>query len=330
MMRKTAWAVTGLVISIALSILWLERLSEQRLFINEPTLIIVEPGTNITRLGQQLINAGQSKQSLWQLRLLDRTLSSKGAIKAGEYRVKPGSTVLAFFEQLRSGQAYTRKLTFPEGWTLTQWRALLQAAEGLRPVTTRMTETELAIAVTGATRPLEGWLFPETYHYTRGDTDLKLLKQAHQTMRKRLAHLWETLPQQDLLSPTELLILASIVERESGRNEDRYKIARVFLNRLQKGMRLQSDPTVIYGLGSVFDGDLKRRHLTSDGPFNTYTRAGLPPTPICNPGAGALTAVLTPADGDWLYFVGRGDGSSQFSLDLKAHNRAVNQYQRGK
>jgi len=330
MMRKTAWAVTGLVISIALSILWLERLSEQRLFINEPTLIIVEPGTNITRLGQQLINAGQSKQSLWQLRLLDRTLSSKGAIKAGEYRVKPGSTVLAFFEQLRSGQAYTRKLTFPEGWTLAQWLTQLRTAEGLSAVTTKMTKAELAIAVTGTARSLEGWLFPETYHYTRGDTDLKLLKQAHQAMRKQLDRLWKTHSLQELQNPTELLTLASIVERESGRNEDRYKIARVFLNRLQKGMRLQSDPTIIYGLGSAFDGDLKRHHLTTDGPFNTYTRAGLPPSPICNPGASALAAVLTPAEGDWLYFVGRGDGSSQFSLDLAAHNKAVNQYQRGK
>ena len=148
---------------------------------------MVEPGSNITRLGQQLINAGQSKQSLWQLRLLDRTLSSKGPLKLANTESNQARPSLAFFEQLRSGQAYTRKLTFPEGWTLTQWRALLQAAEGLRPVTTRMTETELAIAVTGAPRPLEGWLFPETYHYTRGDTDLKLLKQAHQTMRKRVS-----------------------------------------------------------------------------------------------------------------------------------------------
>ena len=329
-MRKTAWAVATLTVSIALSLLWLERLSLQTLSINEPTLIMVKPGSNITRLGKQLIQAGQLKQSLWQLRLLDRTFGGKAPIKAGEYQVTPDATLLAFFEQLRSGQAYTRKLTFPEGWTLAQWRTQLHSAKGLRHLTAKMTETELAIAVTGTANSLEGWLLPETYHYTRGDADLKILKQAHLAMQKQLDLIWNTHPHQDLRNPTELLTLASIVERESGRNEDRYKIARVFLNRLQKGMRLQSDPTIIYGLGPAFDGDLKRRHLTSDGPFNTYTRAGLPPTPICNPGASALVAVLTPAMGDWLYFVGRGDGSSQFSLDLAAHNRAVNQYQRGK
>ncbi len=327
---KPLWTIPLLGIGIVLSFFWLERLSEQRLSINEPTLIMVEPGSNIIRLGQQLIKAGQLKQPLWQLRLLDRFFGSDAPIKAGEYQVKPGAKVLAFFEQLRSGQAYTRKLTFPEGWTLAQWRTQLQAAEGLRPVTNRMTETELAVAVTGTANPLEGWLLPETYLYTRGDSDLKILKQAYRAMQKQLDLLWKTHPHQDLQNPTALLTLASIVERESGSNEDRSKIARVFLNRLKKGMRLQSDPTVIYGLGVAFDGDLKRRHLTSDGPFNSYTRAGLPPTPICNPGASALAAVLTPAEGDWLYFVGRGDGSSQFSLDLKAHNRAVNQYQRGK
>lgn len=330
MRRRTAWAAGLLAVCIATSLFWLERLSEQTLLINEPTLIIVAPGSNMTRLGQQLIDAGHSGQSLWQLRLLDRLLGSKGSIKAGEYQVEPGSSILALLDQVRSGQVYTRKLTFPEGWTLAQWRTQLQTAEGLRPLTNSMTEAELAVAVTGAASPLEGWLFPETYHYTRGDSDLEILKQAHQAMRNQLNLLWTTHPHHDLQNPKALLTLASIVERESGRDEDRSKIARVFLNRLKKGMRLQSDPTIIYGLGAAFDGDLKRHHLTSDGPFNTYTRAGLPPTPICNPGASALAAVLTPAEGEWLYFVGRGDGSSQFSLDLAAHNRAVNQYQRGK
>lgn len=328
--RKTGWAVMVLTLSMALSVFALAHLSKQTLAIAEPTLIVVKAGSNITRLGQQLINEGQVEQALWQLRVLDRIRGSSGPIRAGEYRATPGTTILAFFEQLRSGQTHTRKLTFPEGWTLAQWQTQLQAAEGLRPITTLMSAAELALAVTGGASPLEGWLFPETYHYTYGDSDLKILKQAHQAMQKQLDRLWRTHPHQGLQNPTELLTLASIVERESGRNDDRPKIARVFLNRLQKGMRLQSDPTIIYGLREAFDGDLKRSHLTSDGPYNTYTRAGLPPTPICNPGASALVAVLTPAEGDWLYFVGRGDGSSQFSLNLAAHNRAVNQYQRRK
>jgi UPF0755 protein len=327
---KSFWAITLFVLSTSLSLLWLQRLSEQTLAISEPTLMVVEPGSNITHFGQRLIDTGLWTGPLWQLRGIDRIFGRDAPIKIGEYQVLPGTSILALFEQLRSGRPYARTLTFPEGWTVAQWQAKLHQADGLLHKTKTMTQAELAIAVTRAEAPLEGWLLPETYQYHRGDSDLQILKKAHQGMRRYLDQLWQKKPHQGLANPSELLTLASVVERESGINEDRRKIARVFLNRLQQGMRLQSDPTIIYGLGAAFDGDLKRRHLTSDGPYNTYTRAGLPPTPICNPGAGALAAVLQPADGDWLYFVGRGDGSSQFSLNLAAHNRAVNEYQRRK
>ena len=191
-----------------------------------------------------------------------------------------------------------------------------------------MSVTALTERVTGGKQDLEGWLFPDTYAFTYGEQDLQILRRAHRAMQQTLMRVLAS-QNETGLNQRSLIILASIVEKESGQPDDRRKIARVFLNRLAKGMRLQSDPTIIYGLGAAFDGDLKRRHLKADGPFNSYTRHGLPPTAIANPGLDAIEAVLLPARGDWLYFVGRGDGSSQFSADLASHQRAVNRYQLG-
>jgi len=217
-----------------------------------------------------------------------------------------------------------------EGWTLRQMRAALAAAPSLKPLTRDMSDAELMAAIGAPGVPAEGRFFPDTYAYSRGVSDLTVLRRAHRALQDRLAQAWaERAPDTPLKSADEALILASIVEKETGLEADRALVAGVFVNRLRIGMLLQTDPTVIYGLGEAFDGNLRRRDLLADTPYNTYTRGGLPPTPIALPGAASLRAAVRPQATDALYFVARGDGSSVFSRHLADHNRAVNQYQRG-
>jgi UPF0755 protein len=193
-----------------------------------------------------------------------------------------------------------------------------------------MSDAELMSAIGAPGLPAEGRFFPDTYRYSRGVSDLTVLKRAHEAMQRRLMAVWQDrAPDLPLRSPEDLLVLGSIVEKETGLAADRGLIAGVFINRLRIGMPLQTDPTVIYGLGEVFDGNLRKRDLQADTPFNTYTRRGLPPTPICLPGLASLRAAVRPQATPALYFVARGDGSSVFSESLEAHNRAVNRYQRG-
>jgi UPF0755 protein len=217
-----------------------------------------------------------------------------------------------------------------EGWTLRQFRSELARAPYLKPASAGMSDAELMAALGSGAVPGEGRFFPDTYLYSRGVSDLTVLKRAHETMQRQLNAAWESrvegLP---LKSADEALILASIVEKETGKAGDRAQIAGVFSNRLRVGMPLQTDPTVIYGLGESFDGNLRKRDLLADGPFNTYTRAGLPPTPIAMPGLASIRAAVNPEPTKALYFVARGDGSSVFSESLVEHNRAVNLYQRG-
>jgi UPF0755 protein len=221
-------------------------------------------------------------------------------------------------------------LTLVEGWNFTQVRAALLKAELLKP-DTRGLAPELIMDMLGkpGVAP-EGRFFPDTYMYAKGSSDLALLKRALHAMDKHLDAAWaQRQPGTVLQTPEQALILASIIEKETGRASDRPMISGVFNNRLRMGMLLQTDPTVIYGLGATFDGNLRRSHLKADTPWNTYTRGGLPPTPIAMPGRAALQAAVQPAPTQALYFVARGDGSSQFSDNLDAHNRAVNKYQRG-
>jgi UPF0755 protein len=216
-----------------------------------------------------------------------------------------------------------------EGWTLRQWREALAKAPNLQPTTAKMSEAELMAAIGAPGVPAEGRFFPDTYRYGRGVSDVTVLRRAHQQMQRRLAAAWEArAPNLPLKSADELLILASIVEKETGRAADRGLVASVFINRLKIDMPLQTDPTVIYGLGEAFDGNLRKRDLQTDTPFNTYTRRGLPPTPIAMPGQDSLMATGQPQASKALYFVARGDGSSVFSENLSDHNRAVNTYQR--
>ena len=251
-------------------------------------------------------------------------------IKPGDYAVTRGMTPADLLGKLVRGERIALALTLVEGWTFQQFRAALAKAEHLRHETQAMSAAEIMKALGKPGVAPEGRFFPDTYHYYRNGSDLDILRQSMQLMERRLAAAWEArAPGLPLKSADEALILASIVEKETGQAQDRPEIAGVFVNRLRIGMRLQTDPTVIYGLGEAFDGNLRRSHLTSDTPFNTYTRAGLPPTPIAMPGRASLMAAVQPATTKALYFVARGDGSSHFSPSLDEHNRAVNKYQRG-
>jgi UPF0755 protein len=291
--------------------------------------LAVEPGTNPKTVAQNVVDSGvQTSAAL--LYAWFRFSGEARAIKAGSYELTRGLTPLTLLSKLTRGEEALRSVTLVEGWTFRQMRTALSKAEQLAP-DTRGLEPNLIMQKLGQPeRPPEGRFYPDTYTYAKGSSDLKVLQRAMRAMDQHLAQAWSLRAvNSPLQSPDELLILASIVEKETGRASDRPMVSAVFNNRLRIGMPLQTDPTVIYGLGDKFDGNLRRRDLLSDTPWNTYTRNGLPPTPIAIPGKAALLAAAQPADSRSLYFVARGDGSSQFSDTLDAHNRAVNKYQRG-
>lgn len=261
---------------------------------------------------------------------LARAHRADTAIKAGSYAVKEGTTPHQLLDKLLKGKVTQGDLTLVEGWTFRQWRARLDRHPDLRHDTQGLSEAQI-IERLGLTAPsLEGLLYPDTYLFDKQSSDLDLLARANRAMQRKLEAEWAQrsggLPYK---SPGEALIMASIIEKETGREADRELVAAVFVNRLRKGMLLQTDPTVIYGLGESFDGNLRKRDLQNDTPYNTYTRPGLPPTPIAMPGQASLRAALNPAASDVLYFVARGDGSSVFSRTLDEHNQAVNKFQRG-
>ena len=261
--------------------------------------------------------------------MLARLLGKSSQIKAGNYELETAVTPLELLDMLTKGRVTQSELSVIEGWTFSQFRAALNANPDIRHDTAQLSEAEIMQRLGVSENHPEGLFFPDTYHFASGASDLALLKRAYQTMQKYLQENWQTreagLP---LESPYQALILASIVEKETGQPRDRGMIAGVFTNRLRRGMLLQTDPTVIYGMGEQFDGNLRKRDLLADTPYNTYTRAGLPPTPIALPGLASLQAALHPAKTDALYFVARGDGSSEFSATLEKHNRAVNRYQK--
>jgi UPF0755 protein len=259
-----------------------------------------------------------------------RLAGREQTIKPGEYEVSRGMTPADLLDKLVRGDRIVRAVTLLEGWTFRQVREALAKADHLAPDTAGMSAEAIMAALGRPGLHPEGRFFPDTYHYARNASDLSVLRQSLQLMDKRLAAAWDArAPGLPLKTADQALVLASIVEKETGRPQDRADVAAVFINRLRIGMRLQTDPTVIYGLGAQFDGDLRRSHLSADTPYNTYTRAGLPPTPIAMPGKAALMAAVQPSGSAALYFVARGDGSSHFSTSLAEHNRAVNQYQRG-
>ncbi len=288
----------------------------------------VEPGSNPREVALQVQQAGVAINPgvlYWWFRLSGQAR----LIKAGSYELEQGATPRSLLSTLVRGEEALRSVTLVEGWNLRQLREALKKAEQLRPLTAELTPEELMQQLGKPGLAAEGRFFPDTYTYAKGSTDLALLQRAARAMDKKLEAAWaQRAPQSPLQSPEQALVLASIVEKETGRSSDRSLIAAVFSNRLRIGMRLQTDPSVIYGLGPLFDGNLRRADLLADTAWNTYTRNGLPPTPIAMPGRAALLAAVQPAESNALYFVARGDGSSQFSASLDEHNRAVNKYQR--
>jgi UPF0755 protein len=293
----------------------------------------VAPGSGMRAAARDIAAAGIDFDP-WMLVALGRLQGVDGSIKAGSYEIGGGTTLLDLLHKLTSGDVTQAEITFIEGQTFRQMRERLNAHPDLRHDSRDWSDTEIMRrlgAGNGDTTMSEGWFFPDTYLFAKRGSDIDVLARAHRAMRRHLEREWERrAPRLPLSRPYQALILASIVEKETGRDADRPLIAAVFLNRLRQGMLLQSDPTVIYGLGEHFDGNLRKRDLQADTPYNTYVRAGLPPTPIAMPGLASLKAVLRPVSSEAFYFVARGDGSSHFSRTLGDHNRAVNRYQRGR
>lgn len=294
----------------------------------DPADFSIKPGSSLTSATRQMVESGV-KLKARQFNLLGRLLGKAGTIKAGSYEVGRGITPLALLDKLTAGEVTQAEVVFIEGWTFRQVRAALNANPGVRHDSAALNDTEIMTQLGAAERNPEGLFFPDTYLFGKGAGDLDILKRAYRAMDRQLQAAWQQrAPDLPYSSSYEALIMASVIEKETGQATDRALIGGVFVNRLRIGMMLQTDPSVIYGLGEKFDGNLRKKDLLADTPHNTYTRTGLPPTPIAMPGQASLQAALNPATTPALYFVARGDGSSEFSITLAEHERAVAKYQR--
>ncbi len=288
----------------------------------------ITPGSGAHAAGQQIADAGVPIVPIL-FNLLARIEGKTSKIKAGSYELKPGTTPQRLITQLARGEFAQESLTIIEGWTFKQMRQAMASHPGLKHDTVGLSDKELMAKISPEYMLPEGLFFPDTYLFAKGASEMQIFKQAHTALIGRLSEAWfKRDPALPYKNPYEALIMASIVEKETGQKSERAMIAGVFVNRMKTGMLLQTDPTVIYGMGDNYQGKIRKRDLEADTPYNTYTRGGLPPTPIALPGAQSLTAALAPARTQALYFVARGDGTSQFSANLPDHNRAVNQYQR--
>ncbi|MBI3383293.1 MAG: endolytic transglycosylase MltG [Aquabacterium sp.] len=301
----------------------------QPLRLAAPTVeLSVEAGSTPREIAKDWVDAGVDA-SPWLLYQWFRFSGQSRQIRAGSYELAQGATPRDLLRMMVRGDERLSVVKLIEGWTFKRFRAELALADGLKQSTAGLPDSEIMAQLGMPGEAAEGHFFPDTYSYAKGSTDLAVMKRALNAMQKQLDAAWaQRQSNVAVKTPRDALILASIVEKETGREADRPMISGVFNNRLRVGMPLQTDPSVIYGLGEQFDGNLRKVHLQTDTPFNTYTRAGLPPTPIAMPGKAALLAAVKPAETKALYFVARGDGSSAFSATLAEHNRAVNQYQR--
>ena len=291
--------------------------------------LVVRSGDSLPKVVERLQAEGVHTGQLLQWRLLARQLDADGRLQVGEYPLEPGTTPQSLLRAMRDGKVLRRKFTIVEGWNIRDLRAALAKVPMLEQEAAALDDAALMKALGHAGQHPEGRFLPETYAWVRGDSDLDLLKRAHASMEKALDAAWaDRAGDVPLKDKDEALVLASIVEKETGIAEERPAIAGVFARRLKIGMRLQTDPTVIYGMGTAYKGNIRRSDLTTDTPYNTYTRAGLPPTPIAMPGVAALHAATHPAAGDALYFVAVGDGSGRhvFTSSLADHNSAVREY----
>ncbi len=295
----------------------------------EPLELAIEPGTTPRGVARDVVAAGV-KTDARLLYAWFRVSGQDRAIKAGNYEIPPGTTPISLLQKLARGEAALRALTLVEGLNWRQVRQALAKEQPLNPDAAALTDEALKAQLGRPGVAPEGRFFPDTYTYAKGSSDIALLRRAMHAMDRHLEAAWaQRAADTPLKSADEALILASIVEKETGKASDRGQIAGVFVNRLRVGMLLQTDPTVIYGLGEKFDGNLRKRDLQTDTPWNTYTRSGLPPTPIAMPGKASLLAAVQPQATRALYFVAKGDGTRHFSASLEEHNRAVNPDQRG-
>jgi UPF0755 protein len=321
-----------LLASLAVGWVWMDYRAFETTPLQLPdggAVVVLPPGGSVSSLAEELVQRGYLREGWsWYLRWLAWSTDRAGRLKAGEFQLAPGTRPGALLDLLVSGKVIQYPLTVIEGWTFRQMLEAVRAHPAIRRTLDGLDDAGVMARLGRPGEHPEGRFYPDTYHFPRGTTDADFLARAYRRMQAVVDEAWERRAS-DLpyASPDEALVLASIVEKESAVAGERPEIAGVFVRRLRRGMRLQADPTVIYGLGGEFDGNLRRRDLEADNPYNTYTRTGLPPTPICLPGGGALRAALAPAEGNALYFVARGDGTHQFSPTLEEHQRAVTRYQ---
>lgn len=296
---------------------------------SSPLEFTIERGSSLRSAAQQMADAGIGLPPAL-LTLFGRVMRVEALIKAGSYEVTSGVTPVELLRKLSRGDVTQAELAFIEGWTFRQLRERLNAHPDLKHDSRGLSEAEVMQRLGAGEARAEGLFFPDTYLFAKRASDFDVLGRAYRAMQRHLDREWTNrAPGLPLQTPYQALTLASIVEKETGRESDRPTIAAVFVNRLRIGMLLQTDPTVIYGIGEAFDGNLRKRDLLTDSPYNTYTRPGLTPTPIASPGLASIKAALHPASSDALYFVARGDGTSQFSRTLDEHNQAVARYQKG-
>jgi UPF0755 protein len=295
---------------------------------NTPYSFTIKSGSSVASAAQQMQDA-QVIQNRGLFVLLVRVMGSSSRIKSGQYTLEKPLSPRQLVALIVAGESTSRQMTIIEGWTFKQFRTAINAHPDLKHDTIALSDAQILEKIDPSQAHPEGLFFPDTYAFEAGSSDFVVLKRAYQTMQKRLATAWQQRePNLPLQTPYQALILASIVEKETGAAHDRDMIAGVFINRLNQGMRLQTDPSVIYGLGDKYDGNIRKIDLQTDTAYNTYTRNGLTPTPISLPGAASLHAALHPAQTTAVYFVAKGDGSSHFSSNLTEHNRAVNRFQK--
>jgi len=321
--------VTGVIVSVAAAsgFAWW---TKQALPVpGAPIEFSINPGSGVAASAQQMAAAGVPVNPTLFV-LLARLTGDAGRIKAGSYELKPNTSPRRLLTQLVRGEFAQEAVTIIEGWSFKQMRQAISSHARLKHDTVKLTDAELMAKISTEYKDPEGLFFPDTYLFAKGSSEIEIYRRAHQAMLAHLNEAWEKRNKElPYKTPYEALIMASIVEKETGQKSERTMIAGVFVNRLRTGMLLQTDPTVIYGMGDAFVGKIAKKDLLTDTPYNTYTRGGLPPTPISLPGLQSLQAALAPAETPALYFVSRGDGTSQFSSNLPDHNRAVNRYQRG-
>ena len=293
-----------------------------------PYELSIKPGSSLRTVAKQLAGAG-ALHDTWSFILLSRLMGYSSLLKAGDYELTESISPWQLLKRVTNGDVNQSEVRFIEGWTFSQLRKTLNEHPALRHDTAGLTDFEVMQLIGASETMAEGLFSPDTYYFVRGNSDVAILKRAYHAMQNNLNAAWAgratNLP---LTDSYQALILASIVEKETGRESDRTNVAGVFINRLRIGMRLQTDPTVIYGLGDKFDGNLRKKDMLADQEYNTYTRSGLPPTPIALPGMASIQAALNPAKTSSLYFVGKGNGESHFSSNLTDHNRAVSKHQR--